>query len=93
MSIMDIALTVKRVVAEEYPERAEIGIEVTPTDDIRSYHVNSDKIRRVLGFQPARGVEDAARDLVKAFEVDKLPDSMANDWYYNVRYLKAKKVA
>lgn len=93
MSIMDIALTVKRVVAEEYPERAEIGIEVTPTDDIRSYHVNSDKIRRVLGFQPVRGVEDAVRDLVKAFEVDKLPDSMANDWYYNVRYLKAKKVA
>src|ERR1700704_212308 len=44
MSIMDIALMVKKVVAEEYPEKPEIDIVTTTTDDIRSYHINSDKI-------------------------------------------------
>ena len=93
MSIMDIALTVKRVIAEEFPERPEIDVEVTPTDDIRSYHVNSDKIQRALGFKPQRTVEEAIRGLAEAFRNGQLPNSMNDDWYYNVRHLKAKKVA
>ena len=42
MSIMDIALLVKRIVQEEFPEKGEIGIVTTPSDDKRSYHINSD---------------------------------------------------
>ena len=68
MSIMDIAKLVKKVVAEEFPDKGDIPIVTTPTDDNRSYHVNSDKIRRVLGFEPKRTVEDAVRDLCKAFK-------------------------
>src|SRR5499426_2184115 len=75
MSIMDIAKLVKRVVAEEFPDKGDIPIVTTPTDDNRSYHVNSDKIRRVLGFGPKRTVEDAIRDLCKAFREGKLPNS------------------
>src|SRR3546814_11315101 len=52
MSIADIALVVKQVVEEEFPGRPPIDIVTTPTDDIRSYHVNSDKIRNAIGFQP-----------------------------------------
>src|SRR4030095_4038408 len=91
MSIMDIAQVVKRVVEKEFPEKGEISIVTTPTDDIRSYHVNSDKIRRVLGFQPKRSVEDAVRDLRAAFKAGKLPDSMKDNFYYNVRRLKEIK--
>ena len=93
MSIMNIALIVKRVVEEIFPDRPEIQIEVTPSDDIRSYHINSSKIKRVLDFEPKYSVEDAVRDLCQAFKNDKLPDSLDNDWYYNVRYLKALKAA
>ena len=89
MSIMDIALTAQRVVQEEFPEKGEIEIETTPTNDIRSYHVNSDKITRVLGFKAEHTVEDAIRDLCHAFKDGKLPDSMNDDFYYNVRRLKA----
>ena len=32
------------------PEKGEIKIVTTPTNDMRSYHVNSDKVKRVLGF-------------------------------------------
>lgn len=88
MSIMDIATLVKRVVEEEMPERAPIGITTTPSDDIRSYHINSDKIARVLGFRPRFTIEDAVRDLVRAFREGKVPDSMTDDRYYNIRTMK-----
>ena len=52
MSIMDIALLVKRIVEQEFPEKGEIAIVTTPSDDNRSYHINSDKVQRVLGFAP-----------------------------------------
>lgn len=87
-SIMEIAEIVKKVVAEEFPEKAEIDIVTTPTDDIRSYHINSDKIKRVLGYEPKYTIEDAVRGLCKAFRDGKLPNSMADDWYYNIRTMK-----
>jgi nucleoside-diphosphate-sugar epimerase len=93
MSIMDIARLVKKVVAEEFPDKGDIPIVTTPTDDNRSYHVNSDKICRVLGFEPKRTVEDAIRDLCKAFRDGKLPNSMTDDFYFNVRRLKALQAA
>lgn len=93
MSIMEIAHLVKRVVEEEFPGRPPIDIVTTPTDDNRSYHINSDKIRRVLGFAPKHSIEEAVRDLCCAFREGKIRDSMTNDWYYNVRTLKKLKAA
>ena len=93
MSIMDIAKLVRKVVTEEFADKGDIPIVTTPTDDNRSYHVNSDKIRRVLGFEPRRTVEDAIRDLCKAFRDGKLPNSMTDDLYFNVRRLKALQAA
>jgi len=88
MSIMDIAQIVKRVVQEEFPEKGEITIVTTPSDDPRSYHINSDKIARVLGFRPKHTIEDAVRGLCKAFKAGKLPESMTDDIYFNVRRMK-----
>jgi nucleoside-diphosphate-sugar epimerase len=93
MSIMEIAQTVKRVVQDIFPEKGEIPIVTTPTDDIRSYHVNSDKIQRVLGFKPKHTVEDAVKDLCAAFKAGKLPNSMDDTFYFNVRRLKSLKAA
>ncbi len=87
-SIAELAEKVRAVVMEEMPERGEIDIVTAPSDDNRSYRVNSDKIRRVLGFSPRRTIEDAIRDLTRAFRNHLLPDSFANDWYYNVRTMK-----
>jgi nucleoside-diphosphate-sugar epimerase len=90
---MEIAQIAKRVVQEEFPEKGDIPIVTTPTNDIRSYHVNSDKIRRQLGFGPKHNVEDAVRDLCKAFKAGKLPNSMDDTFYFNVRRLKELKAA
>jgi nucleoside-diphosphate-sugar epimerase len=87
-SIADIAKIVKRIVEVEVPELGNIEIVTTPSNDNRSYHVNSDKIRRVLGFEPKRNLEDAVRDLARAFRNRLMPDSFDDDWYYNVRTMK-----
>jgi nucleoside-diphosphate-sugar epimerase len=87
-SIAEIANVVKKVVEEEMPEKGEIKIATTPTNDMRSYHVNSDKVKRVLGFAPKRSIEEAVRDLTRAFRNHLMPDSFENDWYYNVRTMK-----
>ena len=87
-SIADIALKAKKVVEEEFPDRQPIKIVTTPSNDNRSYHVNSDKIERVLGFTPKRNIEDAVRDLARAFKNHLLPNSFEDDWYYNVRTMK-----
>ena len=64
MSIMDIAQMVQDGGRGGVPGQGRRStIVTTPTDDIRSYHVNSDKIARVLGFEPKRTIEDAVRDL------------------------------
>jgi nucleoside-diphosphate-sugar epimerase len=88
MSIADLALLVKEVVEQEFPEKAPIGIETTPSNDNRSYHINSDKVTRALGFRPSHSIEDAIRDLCVAFRAGRLPNSMEDDSYFNVKRLK-----
>ena len=85
---MDIAKAVKKVVQEEFPEKGEIPMEVSESNDPRSYHINSDKIYKALGFKPSHSVEDAVRDLCKAFRDGKLPNSFDDDQYFNVRTMK-----
>lgn len=93
LSILQIAQFVKQIVQEEFPENGEIGMVTTPTDDIRSYHISSEKIQRELGFKPKFTIEDAVRDLCRAFQRGALKDSMNNDIYFNVRRLKALNAA
>lgn len=88
MSIKNIADLVKQVVQEEFPEKGEIPIVTTTSDDNRSYHINSDKINRVLGFKPKYSIEYAVRELCQAFKEGKLPKSFEDDAYFNVRRLK-----
>src|SRR6516162_6539263 len=93
MSIMDIALLVKRVVEEEFPEKGKIGIDRTPSDDKRSYHINSDKIRCVLGYTPKHTIEQAVSDLCRAFKGRRFRNSMSDDIYFNVRRMKNLQAA
>jgi nucleoside-diphosphate-sugar epimerase len=89
MSIMSIAQIVKKVVEQVFPEKDSIPIDVTTSDDPRSYHINSDKIYRELGFKPKHSIEDAVMDLCQAFKEGKLPNSFDDNKYYNVRTMKA----
>lgn len=88
MSIMDLAHVVKRVVEREFPGRPPIEIVTTPTNDMRSYHINSDKIKRTLGFEPCHTIEEAIEELCAAFKAGRIPKSMDDDIYYNVKRMK-----
>ena len=93
LSIREIADRVRSVVGEEFPSRAEIPIETIPSDDNRSYHINSEKVNRQLGFQPKYSVDYAVRELCGAFKEGLLPDSMTDDRYFNVQRLQRLQVS
>lgn len=83
----DIAQMVKRVVEQEMPERAPVDVQIQPVVDMRSYHVSSKKIADRLGFVPRRTLEDAVRDVCRAFKDGRFPNP-GEERYYNVTTLK-----
>jgi nucleoside-diphosphate-sugar epimerase len=87
-TIDELAELVRDVVGEEMPERGEIEIVRSPSDDPRSYHISSEKVKRELGFIPRRRIHDAVRDLVRAFQARKIPDPLTDIRYYNVKTLQ-----
>jgi nucleoside-diphosphate-sugar epimerase len=84
--VREIADMVRSVVGKD------IEVITTPTDDNRSYHVSSERIRRELGFEAKRSLEDAVRDLQSAFKAGLIPNSMTDDRYYNIRRMQRLKL-
>ena len=92
-TIADLAGIVKTVVEREFPALGGITIETQPTDDVRSYRVNSDKIAAELGFVPRWTIEDAVRDICAWHRAGRFPRSLEDPRYYNVRTLKEAALA
>ena len=88
LSIYEIACSVKKVVEKVLKNNKSIKIIKSESDDKRSYHINSDKIKNKLNYQPKRTIEIAAEDLCVAFNKGLLPNSFDDDYYFNVNRLK-----
>jgi nucleoside-diphosphate-sugar epimerase len=86
-SIEDIAKMVLKVLGDP-----TIELEYTPTNDNRSYHVNSDKIKRVLGFETKHTIEDAIGDIASAFRRGLIKDPLANPLYSNIKRMQQLQV-
>lgn len=84
LRVREIAEIVRTVVGKE-----EVDIVTEPTEDLRSYHISSEKIRRELGFVPRHSIEDAVRELVDAFAAGRIPDPMTDIRYYNIKTMQA----
>jgi hypothetical protein len=63
---------------------AEIAI--TPSNDPRSYRINSDRLL-ATGFRPKRTVRDAIAELVGLYGQGILRDE---DHFHNLRWMQAK---
>ena len=87
LKISEIAIIVKNIVERDYPNSSDIRIVTTSSNDSRSYHINSDKIKKSLGFVPKFSVEDAVKDLCYAYK-SKLILNTSSDIYYNMLRLK-----
>lgn len=80
ISIMDIAqLVVKHVPAE---------IVVTPSNDPRSYRVNSDRLL-ATGFRPKKSVEDAIKEIIGMHAQGRLKDE---DRWHNLKWMQREIV-
>jgi len=81
-TVTEIAEMTREVVGES------VQIVTTPTNDTRSYHISSEKIKQELGFVPSHTVENAIQDLASAFKANQLPNSLTDSRYYNVKVMK-----
>jgi nucleoside-diphosphate-sugar epimerase len=84
--VSEIAQMVKNTLGGDIP------IITTPSDDNRSYHVSSQKIKTELGFEAKHSIEEAILDLKKAFDEGKIPDSMDDIRYYNIKMMQNLKL-
>lgn len=80
-TVLEIAKMVKEVIG------GSVQIKITETNDLRSYHISSEKIKNQLGFQPAKTIKDAILDIKKAFEEGKISNSQ-DSVYKNVARMK-----
>ncbi len=78
-SVNDLANDVKDVIG------SDVKIIRTKSDDNRSYHVSSEKIKKILNFQTKYTVKDAALDLKKVFEKKILVDTFNNEFFFNIK--------
>ena len=92
ISIENIALKIQNIFKKKY--NLDILIKkVDSEDDKRSYHLNSNKIKRELNFNLKHSVDDAVNDIYLLLQSEKFNDSLVNDIYYNTRTLKKLKIA
>lgn len=77
-TVMQLAEMVKDAVG------GDLKINVEPTDDLRSYHVSSDKLRNELNFVPQHTIKDAVTDLVDAMRDKRLTNTMKDPLYFNI---------
>jgi nucleoside-diphosphate-sugar epimerase len=71
-------------IAERVVEHAPAKITVSPSNDPRSYRVNSDKLLKA-GFKPKKTVNDAIRELVHKFRSGELKD---DDRFHNLKWMQ-----
>jgi nucleoside-diphosphate-sugar epimerase len=92
-TVAQLGEIVRSIVEREMPDLGPIAVETSPSNDLRSYHVSSEKIKRELGWTPQRTIEDAVRDLCAAFRAGKVPNPKDDIRYYNVKTVQASGLA
>lgn len=85
MAVGEVAALVQRVVRDEMG--LEVSVETTESTDTRSYHINSEKIQRALGFVPQLPVAQAVIDICDRFRAEQWQDGLTNPIYTNVKQL------
>ncbi|MDG2000810.1 MAG: SDR family oxidoreductase [Alphaproteobacteria bacterium] len=82
-SVRQIGEIVKEAIGQD------VVLKTVPTDDNRSYHVSSEKIKKVLGFTATNTIRDACLELKHAFETGLLPNSLEDELYFNIKRMQS----
>ena len=86
-SVLDLANTVKKVIGKD------VTLELSSTNDNRSYHISSKKIKKILNFEPVNTISDAVNDLKQAFKKGLLPNSLTDEKYFNIKMMESIKLS
>jgi nucleoside-diphosphate-sugar epimerase len=78
-SVNELANEVKEIIGND------VKIINTKSDDNRSYHVSSEKIKKILNFNTKYTVKDAVSDLKNAFEKKHLINTFNNEFFFNIK--------
>ena len=81
--VKDLAEIVKEVIGQD------VRMVTLPTEDNRSYHISSKKIYDELGFKATRTIRDAVIDIKNAFDQGKLPNSLNDEQYFNIKRMQS----
>ena len=68
-------------------------IQINPVKDQRSYNVNSDKIKRFLGFRTSETIESAVESIVDAYREGKIIEGLTNPIYHNIKRMKELNIS
>lgn len=82
-SVNDLANLVRSVIGKD------VSVKTKPTDDNRSYHITSEKIKNVLGFEAKKNIKNSIEDINKAFLENKYYNSLENEMYFNIKRMKS----
>jgi len=93
MTLAEIAKLVRSTLAEVDPKFSNIEITTTPTDDIRSYHIDSSRIFREIGFKPTRTISDAVKEIYFAFVNKDIDINIDLNKYHNVKTLLNNRIS
>lgn len=85
-TVNELASDVTEIVGDD------VKIIKTKSDDNRSYHVSSEKIREILGFQTNYTVKDSVSDLKSAFENKLLINTFENEFFFNIKRMNSIKL-
>ncbi|MDB2559786.1 SDR family oxidoreductase [Amylibacter sp.] len=77
-----------KLVKESMPH--DIIVETKPTNDPRSYRIDSHKIINETGFTPKFNIENAIKHLITSFDLGHCSDALINPIYKNIDVLKQK---
>jgi nucleoside-diphosphate-sugar epimerase len=81
--VSELAEIVRQVIG------TDVKLTTTSTDDNRSYHISSQKIKDQLGFRATFNINKAVKDLLDAFEKGWLPNSLEDEIYFNIRRMQS----
>tara|TARA_B100000965_G_scaffold402354_2_gene428112 strand:+ start:288 stop:1265 length:978 start_codon:yes stop_codon:yes gene_type:complete len=82
-SVHELALDVKKVIGDD------VKIINERSDDNRSYHVSSRKIKEILNFETNFSIQDGVRDLQNAFYKGLIKDSFEDEKYFNIKRMQS----
>lgn len=82
-TVTQIAEAIKREL-----RNPRIEIESVPSNDNRSYHIDSTKITQELGFWARKDLKQAVNSLVLNYTLGKIRSGQTNPMYYNIKRMQ-----